>query len=130
VVYSVNVLISFVIGSGEEANSAFNQCELIAVGVNFGRIKNGMSEVVNERVVRIVSFGAVDDNGLEIFIPRLRFAEEFAQGAFTLDRIDSEAIDELFGNVFVNVVRIRMTKIILKSSPDVIAKLFFKFIHN
>ena len=89
-----------------------------------------MSEVVNEGIVRVVSFGAVDDNGLQIFIPRLRFAEEFAKGAFTVNRIDSEAIDELFGDVFVNVVRIRMTKIILKSRPDVIAKLFFKFIHN
>ena len=114
----------------EEANSAFNQVELIAVSVQFSRIQNGMSEVVNERVVRIVRFGSVDDNGLQIFIPRLRFAEEFAKGAFAVDRIDSEAIDELFGDVFVNVVRIRMTKIILKSSPDVIAKLFFKFIHN
>ena len=129
-VYSVNVLISFVIGAREEANSAFNQVELIAVGVNFGRIQNGMSEVVNERVVRIVSFGAVDDNGLQIFIPRLRFAEEFAQRAFTLDRIDSEAIDELFGDVFVNVVGVRMAEIILKRIPNVIADLFFKFVHS
>ena len=127
---SVNVIISFVIGAGKEVDSTFNQVELIAVGVQFDRILNGMSEIVNERIIGIVSFGAVDDNGLQIFIPRLRFSEEFAQRAFTLDRIDSEAIDELFGDVFVNVVRIRMTKIILKSRPDVIAKLFFKFIHN
>ena len=127
---SVNVLISFVIGAREEANSAFNQIKLIAVGVHFGRIQNGMSEVVNERVVRIVSFGAVDDNGLEILVPRLRFAEKLAQVMFAVNGVKSEPFNEFFRDVFVNIVRISMAEIILKSRPDVLAKLFFKFVHS
>ena len=127
---SVNVLISFVIGFGEEANSAFNQVELIAVGVQFGGVKNRVSEVVDERVVGVVRFGTVDNNSLEILVPRLRFAEELAQVMFAVDRIVSEPFNELFRNVFVNVVGVSMAEIILKIRPDVIAKLFFKFIHN
>ena len=127
---SVNILINFVIVSREEADSAFNQCEFIAVDVQLCRAENGVSEVVNESIVGVVGFGTVDDNGLEILVPRLRFAEEFEQGAFTLDRILSKAFDELFGNVFVNVVGIRMAEIIIKRSPDVIAQLFFKFVHK
>ena len=126
----VNVIVGFVIGAREEANSAFNQIKLIAVGVHFGRIKNRVSEFVDESVVGVVGFGAVDNNGLEILIPRLRMAEELAQSAFADDRIGSEAIDELFGDVFVNVVGVRMAEIILKRRPDVIAKLFFKFFHE
>ena len=129
-VYSVNVLISFVIGSGEEVDSTFNQVELIAVGVQFGGVKNRVSEVVDERVVGVVRFGTVDNNSLEILVPRLRFAEELAQVMFAVDRIVSEPFNELFRNVFVNVVGVSMAEIILKSRPDVIAKLFFKFIHN
>jgi len=96
VVYSVNVLISFVIGAREEANSAFNQIKLIAVGVHFGRIKNRVSEVVNEGVIGIVSFGSVDDDSLQVFIPALRLAEEFAKSVFAVDRIGSETFDEFF----------------------------------
>lgn len=129
VIDSVNILIGFVIGAREEADSAFNQGEFIAVGVQFGRVKNGMSEVVDERVIGIVSFGAVDDDSLEILVPRLRFAEKFAQVMFAFNGVKSEAFNELFGNVFVNVVGIGVTKIILKSNPDVIAKLFLKFFH-
>ena len=128
-VYSVNVLISFVIGAREEANSAFNQSELIAVGVHFGRIQNGMSEVVNESVVRIVSFGAVDDNGLQVFIPTLRIAEEFAKSPFAINGVGSEAVDEFFRNIFVNIVGIGVAEIIFKSRPNVVANEFLEFVH-
>ena len=127
---SVDVIVGVVVGVREETDSALNQVDFVAVGVQFGRTENGMSEVVNESVVRIVSFGAVDDNGLQIFITSLRFAEEFAQGAFTDDRIGSEAVDEFFRNVLVNIVGIRMAEIIVHSRPDVIAELFFKFVHK
>ena len=126
---SVNVLISFFVGTGKEVNSAFNQVELIAVGVHFGRIQNGMSEVVNESVVRIVSFGAVDDNGLQVFIPTLRIAEEFAKSAFAINGVGSEAVDEFFRNIFVNIVGIRVAEIIFKSRPNVVAHEFFEFVH-
>lgn len=66
VIDSVNVVVGFVIGSGEEANSAFNQVKLIAVGVHFGRIQNGMSEIVNEVVIGIVCLGAVEDDSLQV----------------------------------------------------------------
>ena len=89
-----------------------------------------MSEVVDEIVIGVVSLGAVDYDSLEILIPRLRFAEEFAQSAFTVDRILSETFDEFFRDVFVNVVGIGMAEIIFKRRPDVIAEMFFKFIHS
>ena len=101
VIDSVNVLISFVIGTGKEVDSAFNQSELIAVGIQFGRIKNGVCKVVNESVVGVVGFGAVDDNGLKLLVPRLRFAEELAQVMLCFNGIKNEAFDELFGDVFV-----------------------------
>ena len=127
---SVNVLISFVIGFGEKADSAFNQVKLIAIGVQFCRIQNRVCEVVNEAVIEIVSLGTVDDDSLQVFIPALRLAEEFAQSTFAVDRIGSKAVDELFGNVFVNVVGIGMAEIIVHSRPDVIAHEFLKFIHG
>ena len=58
-----------------------------------------MSEVVDEEIIGIVGLGAVDDDCLQVFVPALRLAEEFAKSAFAVDRIDSEAIDELFGNI-------------------------------
>ena len=80
-----------------------------------------MCKVVHEVVIGVVRFRPVDDNGLEIFIPTLRLTEEFAQSAFAVDRIGSEAVDELIGNVFVNVVGIGVAEIIVQSRPDVIA---------
>lgn len=127
---SVNILINFVIGSGEEADSAFNQCEFIAIGVQIGRTENGVSKVVDEEIVGIVGLGAVNDDSLEVLVPALRLAEEFAQRAFGFNGVGSEAVDELFGDVFVNVVGVRMAEIILKRSPNVIAELFFKFVHS
>lgn len=103
---SVDVVVGFVIGAREEADGAFNQVKLIAVGVHFGRIQNGMSEIVNESVVGIVSLGTVDDDGLQVFVPALRFTEKFAQGTFAPDRIRNETIYEFFGDIFVNVVGI------------------------
>ena len=126
---SVNVLIVFVIGTGEKANSAFNQIKFIAVGIYFGRIKNGMSEVVHESVVGIVRLRPVDNDCLQVFVPTLRLAEKFAQSAFAVDRISSETFDELFGNVLVNVVGIGVAEVIVKSRPNVVAHKFFEFVH-
>ena len=85
---------------------------------------------MNENVIRIVSLGAVDDDSLEIFVPRLRMAEKFAKFTFAFDRIGSKACNKLFGNVFVNVVGIGMTEIIVESRPDVVAREFLKCIHG
>ena len=126
---SVDVVVGFVIGTRKETDGAFNQGELIAVGIQFGRVKNGMSEVVNERVVGIVSFGSVDDDCLQVFVPALRLAEKFAQSAFAINGVKSEAVGELFGNVFVNIVGIGMAEIIVHSRPNVIAHEFLKFVH-
>lgn len=64
----------------------------------------------------------------------MRMAEELAQVMFGFNGVLSETFDELFGNVFVNGVvngvGIGMAEIILKRSPDVIAQLFFKFVHE
>lgn len=127
---SVDIVIGFVVGAGEKADGAFNQSYFVAVGVQLCGVKNRVSEVVNEAVIGVVSLGAVNDDGLQVFVPTLRLAEEFAQSAFAVDRISSETFDELFGNVLVNVVGIGMAEIIVHSRPDVIAQLFFKFIHG
>ena len=127
---SVNVIVSFIVRTREEANSAFNQSELITIDVQFGRIQNGICKVVYESVVRIMSLGAVDNDGLEILVPALRVAEELAQSLFAVNGVKSEAVDEFLGNVFVNVIGISMAEIILKSSPDVIADKIFKFFHE
>ena len=127
---SVNVIVVFVIGTREKADSAFNQVKLIAVGVQFGGVKNGMSEIVNKIVIGVMGFGAVDDDSLQIFVPALRLAEKFAKSAFAVDRIDSEAVDEFFGNVFVNVVGIGMAEIIVQSRPNVVAGEFFEIVHS
>ena len=127
---SVNVRIGFIVRTREETDSAFNQIKLIVVGIQCGRIENRVGEVVNEVVIGVVSFGAVDDYCLQIFIPRLRFAEEFAQVMFGINGIKSEAVDELFGNVFVNVVRISVAEIIFQSRPDIGANEFFEIVHR
>ena len=71
-----------VIRAREEADSAFNQGEFIAVGIPLDGLKNRVSEIVKERIVGIVSLGAVNDYSLEILVPRLRIAEKSAQGMF------------------------------------------------
>ncbi len=53
---SVDVFFGFVIGSREEADSAFNQSEFIAIGVQLDGAKNGISEIVNEKIVRGIVF--------------------------------------------------------------------------
>ena len=55
-----------------------------------------MGEVVNEGIVGVVGLGAVDDDSLQVLVPALRIAEEFAKGAFAVDRIGSESVDEFF----------------------------------
>ena len=75
---------------------------------------------MNENVIGIVSFGTVDDDGLKIFVPSLGMAEKFAQVMFGFNSVLSETRDELIG----------MTKIIIKSSPDVLSELFLKFFHE
>ena len=93
---SVDIVIGFVVGAGEKADGAFNQSYFVAVGVHFGRIKNGMSEVVHESVVGIVRLRPVDNDCLQVFVPTLRLAEKFAKSAFAVDRISSETFDEFF----------------------------------
>jgi len=107
----------------------FNQSDFVAVNIQFGRIQNGMSEVVNEGIVGVVGLGSVDDDCLQILVPALRLAEEFAQSAFAVDRIGSESFDEFFGNVFVNVVGVGMAEVIVQSRPDVVAGEFLEFVH-
>ena len=127
---SVNVVVDLVVGAREEADRAFNQGELIAIGVQLCGAQNVMGEVVNERVVGIVGLGAVDDDCLQVLVPALRLAEEFAQGAFADDRIGSEAFDEFFGDVLENVVGIGVAKIIVQSRPNVVASEFLEFVHG
>jgi len=127
---SVNVVVGFVVRTRKEANSAFNQVELIAVGVHFGRVKNRVSEVVHEIVVGIVSFGAVDYDRLQVFVPALRLAEKLAESAFAINGVLSETFDEFFGNIFVNVVGIGVAEIIFQSRPDIVANEFFEFVHS
>ena len=122
---SVDIVIGFVVGAGEKADGAFNQSDFVAVGVQFGGVENGVCEVVNEAVIGVVSLGAVNDDSLQVFVPTLRLAEEFAKSAFAVDRIGSETVYEFFRNVLVNVVGIGMAEIIVQSRPDVIAQLFF-----
>ena len=127
---SVDIVIGFVVGAGEKADGAFNQSDFVAVGVQFGGVENGVCEVVNEAVIGVVSLGAVNDDSLQVFVPALRLAEKFAKGAFAVDRISSEAVDEFLGNVFVNVVGIGMAEVIVESRPNVVAGEFFEFFHG
>ena len=127
---SVNVVVGFVIGTGEEADSAFNQGDFVAIGVQLCGLKNGMGKVVDEEIIGIVSLGAVDDDCLQVFVPALGLAEKFAQSLFGFDRIDSEAIDEGIGNVFVNVIRIDVAEVIVESRPDVVASEFLEIVHR
>ena len=127
---SVNVIVRFVIGAREEVNSAVNQMELFIIGIPFSRAENGMCEIVNEDIIGIVSFGSVDDDGLQVFVPALRLAEKFAQVVFAFNGVISEAVDECIRNVVENVIRIGVAEIIAKSRPDVVAHEIFEFVHG
>ena len=127
---SVDVVVGFVVGAREETDSALNQVDFVAVGVQFGGTKNGMSEVVNEGIVGVVGLGAIDDDSLQVFVPALRLAEKFAQGMFGFNGVISEAFDEGIGNVFVNVVGIDVAEVIFESRPDVVASEFFEIVHR
>ena len=129
-IYSVDVVFGFVVGAREEADSALNQVDFVAVGVQLCGTENGMGEVVNEGIIGVVGLGAVYDDCLQILVPALRLAEEFAKSAFAVDRIVSEAVDEGIGNVFVNVVGIGMAEVIVDSRPDVVAGEFLEFVHS
>ena len=84
---------------------------------------------MNERIIGIVRLGSVDDDSLQVLVPPLRFSEEFAKSAFAFDKIGNEAVDEFFGNVFVNVVGVGMAEVIVQSRPDVVAGEFLEFVH-
>lgn len=129
-IYSVDVVVSFVVGAGEEVDSAFNQSDFVAVGIQLCGTENGVGEVVNEGIVGVVCLGAIDDDCLQVFVPALRLAEKFAKGAFAVDRISSESVDEFLGNVFVNVVGIGMAEVIVESRPNVVASEFFEIVHG
>ena len=85
---------------------------------------------MHESKVRVVSFGAVDDDCLKLFVPALRFTEEIAQFVFGIDRIVSEAIDKRLGDVVLHVTGIAMAKIIVDGSPNVFACESYKVIHD
>ena len=89
-----------------------------------------MGEVVNDGIIGVVRLGAIDDDCLQVFVPALRLAEEFAKGAFAVDRIGSEAVDEGIRNVFVNVVGIDVAEVIFDSRPDVVAGEFLEIVHR
>ena len=117
---SVNVAVGFVVGVGEKSNNAFNQQEAFAVGVPFGRTQNVVGEIVQEKVVGVVSFGAVDDDGLKLFIPTLRHTKELTQVVFAFNGVVSEAFDKSVGDVVEDLSRVAMAKIIVEGSPNVV----------
>ena len=127
---SVDVIVGFVVRAREKADSTFNQVDFVTVGVQFCGTENSMSEVVDEEIIGIVGLGAVDDYSLQVFIPALRLAEEFAESAFAVNGVISEMVDEAIGNIFVNVVRIDVAEVIFDSRPDVVASEFFEIVHR
>ena len=127
---SVAIISRVVIWSRKEANGVVDKNALFPVSIEFCGRKDYVGEIVNEDVIGIVSFGAVDDNGLKIFVPALRFAEKVAQFAFAFDRIVSEAIDEIAGNVIENVGFVGMAAIIVDSRPKIVASEFSKIVHD
>ena len=126
----VDIGFVLVVWARKEADSAVNQGEFVAVGIPFGRAKNGISEIVNENVVRIVSLGAVDDDGLKILVPAQRIAEEITQVAFAVNGIDGKVVNERISNIVENVIGIGVAEIIVESRPNVFGKLCFEFIHD
>ena len=127
---SVAIIIRVVVGTRKEANGVVDKNALFPVGVEFCGRQDFVGEIVNEDEVRVVSFGAVDDDGLKIFVPALRFAEKVAKFAFAFDGVVSEAIDEVRGNVVENVGFVGVAAVIVDGSPKIVASEFSKFIHD
>lgn len=127
--YSVAIIVGFVVRAREEADGIVDKNALFLVSVPFDGRKNLVGEILNEDVIRVVSLGAVDDNGLKIFVPSVRLAEKFAEFAFAFDGVVSEAIDEVRGNVVEHVGFVGMTAIIVDGSPKIVASEFCQFIH-
>ena len=127
---SVAIIRRVVIWSREEANSVVDKHAFIPVSIEFCGRKDFVGEIVNEDEVRVVSFGTVDDNGLQIFVPALRFAEKLAQFAFAFDSIFSKAIDEIAGNVIEHVGFVSVSTIIVDSRPKIVASEFSKIVHD
>ena len=127
---SVAIIVRFVIWSRKEADGIVNKNARFLVSIPFDGRKNLVGEILNEDVVRVVSFGAIDDDGLQVFVPSVRFAEEVAKFAFAFDGVVSKAIDEVRGNVVENVGFVRMAAVIVDGSPKIVAGEFSKFIHD
>ena len=127
---SVAIIVGFVVRAREEADGIVDKNALFLVSVPFDGRKNLVGEILNEDVIRVVSLGAVDDNGLKIFVPSVRLAEKFAEFAFAFDGVVSEAIDEVRGNVVEHVGFVGMTAIIVDGSPKIVAGEFSKFVHG
>ena len=124
---SVGIL---VVGTSEESDCAVDKEARFSSGVQSCGRENRVGEVVDENVIGIVSFCAVDDDGLKVFVPALRFAEEFAKFTFAFDWIVSKAVDEIAGNVVENVWFVGVAAVIVDGSPKIFAGKFDKFVHG
>ena len=103
----------FVVRTSKDSDGAVDEETRFGRSVQSGGSKNNVGEIVNEDVIGIVGFGTVDNDGLKIFVPALRFAEQVAKFAFVLNGVVSKAIDEIAGNVVENVGFIGVTAIIV-----------------
>ena len=99
----VDSVVVFIVWPSEEGDRTVNEEAHFGSGVQSSGRKDFVGEVVDEDVIGIVSFGAVDDDGLKIFVPAQRLAEKIAQFAFAFDGIVGKAIDEVVGNVVEHV---------------------------
>ena len=124
------IIVGFVVRAREEADGVVDKNALFLVSVPFDGSKNLVGEILNEDVIRVVSLGAVDDDGLQVFVPGLRLAEKVAKFAFAFYGVVREAIDEVRGNVVENVGFVGMAAVIVDGSPKIVAGEFSKFIHD
>ena len=125
----VDSVVIFVVRTRKERDSAVDKETRFGRSVKSGGRENFVGELVNEDVIGIVSFGAVDDDGLKVFVPALGFAEQFAKFAFAFNGVVGKAVDEIAGNVVKNVGFVSVTAIIVDGRPKIIASEFCQIVH-
>ena len=109
----VDSVVVFIEGTRKERDSAVDKETRFGRGVKSGGRENFVGELVNEDVIGIVGFGAVDNDGLKIFVPALGFTEKLAQFAFALDGVVGKTIDKFAGNVVEYIGFVGVTAIIV-----------------
>ena len=88
-----------------------------------------MASFCTSAIIGIVRLVSVDDDCLQVFVPALRLAEQFAQFVFAVESVFRKAFDESFGHVVKHVGIVGVTALVGDCRADVVFQKRFDCVH-